>query len=87
MVLVRDAWCNFLREVKFEGRSCRLQFEIPRKRDIVIVFLHGGHGDDLLESLSDSACLLHGLPNTAHKIRTGDFNVDTLPISPQHPFH
>ena len=84
-VIIRSRIRCFLRSHACLGRSIRINLFDKSRLNLCLVFLHGGHGDNLEASLADAALLAKGRPRCSQLIIMGDFNVDQLPVAHYDP--
>ena len=85
-VVIRSRIRRFLRGCACQGRSMRIHLFDKSRLNLALVFLHGGHGDNLDSSLADTASLIKSRPRGSQPVVMGDFNVDQLPVSHYDPW-
>ena len=80
----------FMRCNKWRNRCGLLCFRLPCNSGGAVATMicghHGGHADELNQSLSDLACLLRKQPFGRRVVVTGDHNIDVLPAHPCDPW-
>ena len=85
-LVIRDKWARFVREVKFEGRTCMVHWRLSRAQQLHTIFWHGAHNEDFVQSLSDMTFIAKRCKNSSNVVLLGDFNVDLLPNTIGDPY-
>ena len=81
----------FVRHIVFRGRAGLLQLSSLRAADgfcaaCAIIGIHGAHGENLEDSLSDAAYVASYTDRSCRRVFAGDWNVDVLPELTSDPF-
>ena len=80
-----------IKKVNWHGRAGALHlFDRPNPvfdgLNVVVVGIHGAHGDELEHSLADASVIQRCFPRNAQRFFFGDWNVDQMPSFAQDPF-
>ena len=89
--LIHSDLSMHVQKVVWHGRAGAVHlFQKPRANSLglntVIFGIHGGHGDELSQSLADLSWLSSKFPRNARRLFLGDWNVDQLPALESDPF-
>ena len=84
-LVVRPQMQQYVKSVRRRGRAISIHMN-SRGYDWLYVFMHGGHGDALEESLADATVLFRHRKRHSKVMLMGDFNVDYLPTLEEDPW-
>ena len=85
--IVRNCVLPSVAAVSFLGRAGVIRLRLLNSRlPLSVIGLHGSHGDEILQSLSEVAEFLRSATNYGPKCVLGDFNIDLLPSLHVDPF-
>ena len=92
--VVKNRVYGTIQEVQWQGRCgfIRLRLEQGKTEsltvpDIVILGVHGAHGDEICQTLTDLATLVHqALKHASQLFLVGDWNIDQLPCTTADPW-
>jgi len=80
--VINSKFNSHLRNIQWRGRAGSIHLGLggdQHAKHLYVVGAHGSHGDELLDSLSDTAVLVKRKPRAAELVLLGDWNVDQLP--------
>ena len=85
-IVIHDRVRPLLRSIHCHGRAMSAYFNNDMELNVTLINSHGGHGEALLDSLTDISFLIKKATKSSGKVVCGDFNVDQLPTLPNDPW-
>ena len=90
MFIVNQAITHLITLRRWSGRAGLLVLSERGLDDtqakLAVCNFHGGHGDDLIDSLSDLRNVTKFIPHQCTKVLCGDYNIDLLPTDRHDPY-